>query len=198
MEFQLPHRLLAEIFSYEPQTGELLWKERPVEHFLREVDCRHFNKRCAGRPTGSVSDPGYITVAFTYRGRRYRFAAHRLIFFMQTGRWPLLIDHADGNPSNNAWENLREATHQDNNRNRTGGRLSKSGFKWVHANNRGGGFSVKASVNGKTVHLGTFRTPEEAHASARAQLAVLHGEFFNCGMRSITPHPPPNGIPHAA
>lgn len=194
MEYQLPHSFMAELFSYEPETGELLWKERPADHFLRDVDCRHFNKRCAGKPAGSLNNLGYLKVVFTYRGSRYRFSAHRVIFFMQTGRWPFLIDHADGNPSNNAWSNLREATYQDNCRNRHGGRLNKSGLKWVQANKNGRGFSVRTSMNGKAICLGTFATAEEAHASACAQLSVIHGEFFNCGMRSIGQQATPVGL----
>ena len=38
---------------------------------------------------------------------------------MQTGEWPEAdIDHADGDRSNNSWRNLRQATRQQNNRNR--------------------------------------------------------------------------------
>ena len=91
---KLPSRLqLLSFFTYNEQTGELC-------------------KSSTGKKVGWKDNRGYVCVRF--QGRVYK--AHRIIYKMFHGRDPgnKVIDHCDGNPSNNLISNLRCVTHAIN------------------------------------------------------------------------------------
>lgn len=139
-------------FSYEPGTGLLRWKEK--------TGCKTVPGAIAGREKGH----GYVVVGFLC-GRYY---AHQIIWLWMTGEWPPFIDHRNRNRSDNRWENLREATRSINNRNRD---YAKKKFLHLPRGvlrrvNRGGSISFVARIciNNKQVHLGTRKTPVEAHS----------------------------------
>jgi hypothetical protein len=70
------------------------------------------------------------------------------------------VDHKDGNGLNNRRYNLRVLSHSDNLMNRGRTKANKSGFKGVSP--RRGKWFACIWVNGKTVGLGVYSTPEEA------------------------------------
>jgi hypothetical protein len=90
------------------------------------------------------------------------------------GEWPTdLIDHANGDPSDNRLCNLREANRATNAANARRPRDNTSGFKgvsWAKSARK-----WRATLAGK--HIGIYDTKEDA-ASAYARAAKeLHGEF---------------------
>ena len=87
------------------------------------------------------------------------------------------IDHRNGNPSDNRWDNLREATSAQNKANRTRPTTNKTGFKGVSFNERSRRFCAHISIGNKTVFLGSFATAEEAHAAYVAKARDIFGEF---------------------
>jgi hypothetical protein len=89
---------------------------------------------------------------------------------MQTGEDVPLIDHKNRRPTDNRWDNLREATVAQNGANSLGrkGRALPKGvsLKYGSYYARFGGF-----------HLGVFPTEEEASAAYIAHVIGVHGEF---------------------
>lgn len=89
------------------------------------------------------------------------------------------IDHIDRNPSNNAWNNLRLATDQQNLTNKPVSPKNKLGVKGVRRSKRKRvGYIATIKRDGKSRYLGCFKTIEEAKAAYDAAGQILHGEFF--------------------
>ncbi len=99
---------------------------------------------------------------------------HRLIAGDQKG---LEVDHIDGDGRNNRRENLRLATRAQNGRNRRVSKRNTSGFKSVYWCRRAKKWRASIGLSGKTLYLGSFDTPEAAHAAYCEDSARLHGEF---------------------
>lgn len=109
---------LQTILSYDPITGFFWW--------LEEKRGRDLNT-----PAGTENLQGYRTISIN--GQAFR--AHRLAWFYMTGMWPPeYVDHIDGNPRNNQWNNLRLATARETAWNKKRKYDSYSGIKGVVKN----------------------------------------------------------------
>lgn len=128
-------------------------------------------KQPGDKVTPAPDPHGYHFVTW----RRKHYAVHRAVFFLVHGWLPECIDHIDGNPSNNAAENLRPATRLQNQFNRRANVRSKTGIKNVTPHQ--GKWQVRFSIDRKTHHYGCYETIEEATAVAAKIRQELHGEF---------------------
>lgn len=84
-------------------SGLLFWKPVP------EIDgtTRSFNRKHANKVIDSIDGKGYLRVSLNNK----RFIIHRIIWKMLTGTEPPeMIDHIDGDRTNNHINNLRLAT----------------------------------------------------------------------------------------
>lgn len=81
-------------------------------------------------------------------------------------------DHEDGNGLNNRRYNLREASGSQNCVNKD---HPKDGFRGI--SKRGRKWAAKVKHLGKTIHIGTFSTEEEAAAAYDAKARELWGAF---------------------
>lgn len=163
-ENMLTQERLSEILDYDPIAGLVRWKAHQT------------SGKKAGNIASYYGGAGYSCVRVD--GKRYRL--HRLIWFMQTGSWPVQqIDHVNGIRNDNRWLNLREATSSQNCAN-TIHKGSFSGLKGAHYRpKRRGSKKWTSSIvkNRKSIYLGAFATPEEAHSAYALAAAKLHGEF---------------------
>lgn len=118
-----------------------------------------------------------------FRGllKRKAWRAHRVVFYLHNGYLPQVVDHIDGDVSNNTPANLRSATTQMNNHNQV-----CSGFT---RNKITGRYQAKIMIGGKRVYLGYYDTPEEARAAylrAKTQLHPTAPTRCYGGMNGIT------------
>ena len=98
------------------------------------------------------------------------------------GRWPIdQIDHIDNNRSNNRISNLREANNHQQNCNTRLTKRNSSGYKGVSWDKNLKKWRSEIRVNYKKIHLGYYKTPEEAHEAYRLKSDELFGEFANHG-----------------
>jgi HNH endonuclease len=166
----LTQERLRELLAYNARTGEWTWLKRSTPG-------RGFN-RIPGTKAGSIDkQSGYRIISVD----REQYRAGRLAFFYVHGRWPLQIDHKDGNPTNDAWPNLREVTAAQNSMNRRAARKVK--FKGVDFHK--GIWRARLRVDGKLIDLGSFDSAPEA-ASAYDQAALWrYGAYarLNFGVR---------------
>jgi hypothetical protein len=146
------------VIGYSPSTGKFF--------------CLKGKRR--GQELGSVGDGGYVRLS--YRGKQV--AAHHLAWRIMTGRWPEQeIDHINRVRHDNRFENLRLATRSENSQNGPKKSTNTSGFKGVHWHKRSRAWVARIMVERDEIHLGSFRTREEAYAAYVAAAKEFHGEF---------------------
>lgn len=157
---KISHSRLLAVLDYSPITGEFVWK-LPMSRRVK-----------AGGIAGNQANHGYITIMVD----GIVYYAHVLAWFYVKGVWPTkLIDHKSGVRNENWFDNLRESDHASNAQNCRKHSDNQCGYKGVAKNYKK--FSAKIRVSGKTLHLGSFNTPEEA-ALVYDQAATKHfGEF---------------------
>lgn len=81
-----------------------------------------------------------------------------------TGRVPVAtIDHIDGNPRNNQWENLREVSQKINTRNQKKNARNSSGFAGVSWSKRRNKWVSQVYIDSKHKFLGHFDNAEDAY-----------------------------------
>lgn len=140
---------LRQAFHYDPSTGVFRWRFSP------------HNGIKPWAIAGSVRADGYWCLHVWGIG----FTAHRAAWAYMTGEWPPLdIDHKDGDPANNVWENLRCVSTSVNMQNQRRAKSNnKSGMLGAHFNARLGKYVSAIRVDGKPKYLGVFITAEDAH-----------------------------------
>lgn len=156
---------VRELLRYDPRTGWFTWQIQS-------------NGRVpAGSRAGTIKKERGNRREIKIDGKLYQ--ASRLAFFYMTGQWPTQdMDHRNGDPEDDRWSNLREASRTQNVQNRgrfkTKKRDTPKGVSW----HKGIGlYCARITVNKKTIALGTFDTPEEA-GDAYARAARLYfGKF---------------------
>jgi len=148
---------LRELLFYDSETGIFTWLvKRPG--WLK-----------VGDGAGYLLE-GYRVISL--HGRQYK--AHRLAWLYMTGSWPEEeIDHKNGKRADNRWSNLRLATRSLNKQNMRKARSDNQvGLLGVSPNRKN--FQAEIRLNGRGYYLGTFRTPEAAHAAYLRAKRVLH------------------------
>lgn len=124
-----------------------------------------------GDKAGYIRKDGYVKITFNKKC----YLLHRLIFAFHHGYLPKMLDHIDGNPSNNKIENLREANDFQNSWNKKVRPDSVSGIKGVWKNYKKWGVTIQA--NKKVMYFGSFEDLELAELVAIEARNKYHGEF---------------------
>lgn len=122
----------------------------------------------------------YWVVNITYNKQKHTYYVHRLVYAMATGKNidNTFIDHVETTEKRNVIQNLREASHQQNMRNR-GRSKSKytSQYKCVYWNEKRQRWIAKMQANGKYIWIGTFDSEVEAALAYNEAALKHHGEF---------------------
>lgn len=161
---ELTFERASELLDYDETSGLLTWK-------------RSKGAAKAGSVAGGLSKrPWQTYIAVRIDCRLY--LAHRVIWLLKTGMFPeLFIDHADRNGLNNSWSNLREATPAQSSANRKSTRKVQSQPRGVWLNKRSNRYYARGHLNRKAVHLGTYKTAQEAAQAYTNWARITFKEF---------------------
>lgn len=126
--------------------------------------------RVRGEEVGSANSKGYLGTSI----RKQYIAIHRAVWIMHFGEIPFgfMIDHKNGQKTDNRIENLRLASPSLNSQNRLfAHKNSLTGFLGVKKVKRR--YQARIQAGKSRVNLGMFASPEEAHA------AYIQAKSFN-------------------
>jgi len=134
-----------------------------------------FRKGVKNKMAGTIHSRGYVQISVG--GQRY--LAHRLAWLYVYGHFPLKqTDHINGIKGDNRIVNLREATQSQNlaNRKKFERKILPKG---VHESKRKVGVKYVALImyKKKQLHLGTFKTIEEAAHCYDTKAKEIYGDF---------------------
>jgi len=155
---------LREALDYDPATGLFRWKVQPSSKARVKAD----------DIAGCLTTDGYRHIMLD---RKWHLA-HRLAWLHMHGVWPIdQLDHRNGVRDDNRIANLREATRRQNSQNqRLANRTNTSGLLGAYPNHDR--WRAQIRFGGRCYNLGTFDTPEAAHAAYLAAKRHLH-PFWN-------------------
>ena len=151
---------VREWFDYDP-SGKLLWKIKASK------------KTVVGTPAGSKNRMGYTNVVFNHQ----QAYLHRLIWLWHNGSVPKVLDHIDGDPTNNRIENLRPATQQQNTFNSRTKHKDLTVPKNVYWDKSKRKWAVSISKGGKCLLRKRFADLELAELVAYEARIKFFGEF---------------------
>lgn len=138
------HTLMSHDLKYNENTG-----------LLTRVNAR---RKCDIGPVKYFTDrDGYLRLTWKDKS----FMSHRVIWFLQTGEWPNIIDHTNQDKKDNRWINLRNVNPIQSCANRD---IEKTEGKGVYQH-KNGYWEAKIVVSGNKIYLGRFTNREDAQRS---------------------------------
>ena len=123
---------------------------------------------------------GYYQVSLYKNGKAKSKQIHRLvaIAFIPNPENKVCVDHIDNNRTNNHISNLRWCNISENNCNRAKNcKKNTSGFKGVCFDKQCNKYRARIKLNGKCIHLGYYKSAEEASEAYKNKAIELHKEF---------------------
>jgi HNH endonuclease/AP2 domain len=148
---------------------QILTQERLKELFFYDQETGIFKRYKKLGPkkeeSGHICTSGYRQIMVD----RKLYMAHKLAWLYVYGHFPkLLIDHINRKTDDNRIVNLRIATYSENQQNTKTRIDNLCGFKGITFDKTSKNWRARISKNGKTFHLGRFKTIELA-INARKQ-----------------------------
>ena len=177
----LTQKLLKEFINYNHETGELTWLKRDRCHFNSNSSFAMLHSRYFVNKPGFYKQYGHNRYLFI-KILAKRYSAHRLAWFYTYGYCPNIIDHINGDGTDNRLINLRDVSVSDNCRNAKLSKSNTSGTTGVHYCKAKRLWLAQIGHNGKQFALGGFEDVDHA-ISARKSAEKLYNYHPNHGIR---------------
>ncbi len=155
---------LKSILDYNPETGIFVWKISR-------------GKAKAGNVAGYLTKSKYLVI----RIDNINYLAHRIAWLYSYGNLPKILDHINGNRNDNRLCNLRECTRSQNQYNHKNYSTNTSGVKGVSWNTKMQKWKVAIRTKFGRLHLGYYKSLDEAKDVIMKARIKYHGEFANHG-----------------
>lgn len=157
--------MLANRIDYNPDCGTFVWR-------VSEDRGANWNSRYAGKSAGVVTATRHVTIGARHNGRDYRVRAHRLAWFIFYGKAPAaILDHIDGDGSNNRISNIRESPNSENQRNLAMSSRNTSGVSGVTWHKHCKIWQAQVATGSGSKYLGRFKNIADAEMAVRKHMA---------------------------
>ena len=159
--FMITRERLIDLVLYDPITGQFVWR------YSRKGHIKQYE------PAGSLDNQGYWSIRLDKKW----YGAHRLAWLYVYGEWPDgEIDHQNMKRDDNRINNLRDATHGQNQHN---GRVYKNSLSQTKGVTllKSGRWLAQIQRNKRHIYLGTFPTRQLAHDAYVEAAETFFGEF---------------------
>lgn len=149
---------VTELLGYDEKSGTLRWRVNRRGPVKAGDECRYKNA------------DGYIMVKID----GCKLMAHRIAWLIHFGHWPDGdIDHINGHRSDNRIINLRDVSRTINLQNRRSPQSTNTtGYLGVRRDKQR--YVAQIKTPDQHIRIGTFCTPEEAHAAYVNAKRELH------------------------
>lgn len=168
---------LRQLLRYEPDTGRMYWKARPVEMFENYRLFRSWNAKWSGKEAGSCNGHGYLRIPILGR----RLLVHRIAWAMHYNSWPESeVDHINVVRNDNRICNLRLADKVKNGHNRMPPANNVTGVKGVSWHKGGQKWQAYINCGKGRRYLGlfsSFNDAVQARVAASAEMREFAREF---------------------
>lgn len=153
---------LRDALAYDQDSGEFRWRNPP-------------KKMRIGQFAGRVCN-GYLVIGLDWR----TYYAHRLAWFYVHGVWPkAVIDHINGDKSDNRLSNLREATVSQNGAHRLRQEpRNTSGYRGIYWHKDARKWAASIGFEGQVKHIGLYDDITEASLARDIYARQLFGKFY--------------------
>ena len=124
---------------------------------------------------------GYLLINLCNNGIAKHMRVHRLVAhaYLDNPENKLSVDHINNIKSDNRLENLRFASRQEQQHNIGIPKNNTSGVKGVYYDKSRNYWRAIIYINGKRIHLGYYKTLEEAKLVRQQKAREIFGEFTN-------------------
>jgi plasmid maintenance system killer protein len=135
-----------------------------------------------------TSNSGYLHLKLGLDGIRKHHSIHRLVAqeFIPNPMNKPIVDHIDGVKTNNTIGNLRWATTNESEANKSKRINTTSRYKGVYSMKAGNKWRACIKKDGKTKHVGCFINEEEAGLAYNEKAIEYFGEFANLNVVGLT------------
>ena len=122
---------------------------------------------------------GYLHVGLSKNGKVKTHCIHVMVAqaWVSNPEDKKCVDHIDGDKTNNHYENLRPATHAENNRNRSKRANATSKYYGVCFHKKSNKWTAQIQIEGVRKNLGYFTDEKEAAAVFNKAAAEHYVEF---------------------
>lgn len=169
--------LVRQLIDYNPETGVALWRARTEQHFSNKNRCAArmagaWNARYAGKPAFTV----FAARAHTSRCSIFKvsYPASHIAWLHVHGKAPdYVIDHINGDRSDNRMANLRDVPLAVNARNCKLRIDNTSGLAGIHQNKKTKQWHARVNYSGHVITLGSYRELEHARIARQTAMILL-------------------------
>lgn len=158
---------LSEIFLYNSNNGRLYWKYSGYGRNMK-------------LPAGYLNSNGYRIIGIDYK----LYRSNRLTWIFHNGEIPpnMVVDHIDGNSSNDKIENL-QVISQSKNLMKSKPKRNTSGYRGVSWHEPSGKWQVRIYLDNKEKYLGRYEDVNEAAKIYDAAALEYFGEYARLNLK---------------